>query len=227
MIAAIVPFEVAGAAQVTVQVSYGEQQSAAQIYMEAASALGIFTDNASGIGEGAILNGDGSLNSADDPALPGSAISVYATGGGVANTVDPSGAIAVGLNPLAASTTATVGGQPAQIVYAGDAPGEVAGMVQFNIQVPGGVAGTVPIVVTAGGQSSQTTATVAIAGAAAAAPAKGSSKAFAPRLQSAMNARPARRSIRRTRRNSRWHIRTQSRAGSSEYSRDRTPGRTH
>ena len=66
----------------TVQVSYGEQQSTSQIYMEAATALGIFTDNASGFGESAILNGDGSLNSADNPALPAQAVSVYATGGG-------------------------------------------------------------------------------------------------------------------------------------------------
>ena len=173
VIAAIVPFEVAGAKQVSVQVSYGEQQSASQTYMEAASAPGIFTDNASGIGEGSILNGDGSPNSPGNPALPGSAISFYATGGGVANTVDSTGTIVAGQNPLAASTTAIVGGQPATIVYAGDAPGEVAGMVQFNIQVPGGVAGTVPVVVTVGGASSQTTATVAIAGAAAA---QGSSK---------------------------------------------------
>ncbi len=176
VIAAIVPFEVAGTRQVIVQASYAGQQSTPQSYMEAATAPGIFTDNASGIGEGAIVNEDGSLNSPGNPALPGSAFSVYATGGGVASTVDPTGFLAQGQNPLAASTTATVGGQPAQILYAGDAPGEVAGMVQFNIQVPAGVAGTVPVMVTTGGVSSQTTATVAIAGAAPQSSAKGASR---------------------------------------------------
>jgi uncharacterized protein (TIGR03437 family) len=92
--------------------------------------------------------------------------------------VDPTGALVVGLNPLAAATTATVGGQPAQIVYAGDAPGEVAGMVQFDIQVPGSVAGTVPVVFTVGGASSQTTATVVIAGTSS----QGSSKHVSKRV---------------------------------------------
>jgi uncharacterized protein (TIGR03437 family) len=166
VIAAIVPFQTAGAGVVRVEVSFDGQNSAGQVYTVAPSAPGIFTDSASGIGEGAILNEDASLNSTGNPAAPGSVISVYGTGGGVTNPPDQTGAIAEGSNRLAASATATVGGQSAQVVYAGDAPGEVAGVVQFNIQVPNNVVGTVPVVITVGGNSSQATATVAITGAA-------------------------------------------------------------
>jgi uncharacterized protein (TIGR03437 family) len=61
-----------------------------------------------------------------------------------------------------AEVSATVGGQAAQVVYAGHAPGEVAGMVQVNLQIPAGVTGNVAVVLTIGGRKSQDTATVAI-----------------------------------------------------------------
>jgi uncharacterized protein (TIGR03437 family) len=163
-IAAIVPFEIAGSTRATVEVSYYGQPSAVQTYNVAPCAPGIFTADSSGSGEGAILNEDASPNTASNPARPGSVIAVYATGGGLANSTDATGGILQAANPLAASTTATIGGRPATIVYAGDAPGEVAGMVQFNIQVPPGVAGTVPVVVTAGGVSSQPTVTAVVEG---------------------------------------------------------------
>lgn len=165
-IGAIVPFELAGSDQATVQVSYNGQPSAAETYNVALTAPGIFTQNASGSGEAMVLNQDSSPNSTSNPAAPGSIIVVYATGGGVTNPVDKDGSIAQSEDPLAAiaAVSATVGGQAAQVVYAGDAPGQVAGMVQFNIQIPKGVQGSVPVIVTIAGSSSQATATVAIEG---------------------------------------------------------------
>ena len=69
-------------------------------------------------------------------------------------------------NPLAAinSVTASIGGQQASVIYAGDAPGKIAGMVEFDIQVPWSVTGSVPVVVTVGGANSQATATVVVGG---------------------------------------------------------------
>jgi len=47
-----------------------------------------------------------------------------------------------------------VGGQPAQLLYAAAAPGFIAGVLQVNIQIPAGVSGTVPLVLTVGSASS-------------------------------------------------------------------------
>ncbi len=165
-ITAIVPFEVAGSSQATVQVSYNGQTSASETVNVVPAAPGIFTENSSGSGQALVLNQDSTQNSTSNPAAPGSVIVLYATGGGATNPADTTGSVAQGTAPLAAigSTTATVGGKPAQVLYAGDAPGEVAGMVQFNLQLPKGASGTVPVVVTVDGSSSQSTAMVAIEG---------------------------------------------------------------
>jgi len=57
--------------------------------------------------------------------------------------------------------TATVGGQAATVQYAGGAPTFVAGMMQVNIQVPGGLtAGAAPLVLRVGGTASQPGVTI-------------------------------------------------------------------
>jgi uncharacterized protein (TIGR03437 family) len=38
-----------------------------------------------------------------------------------------------------------IGGRPAQVLFAGQASGEVAGVMQVNLQVPYGVTGDVPV----------------------------------------------------------------------------------
>jgi uncharacterized protein (TIGR03437 family) len=62
--------------------------------------------------------------------------------------------------------TATIGGKPATVVFAGAAPGDVTGVVQFNIQIPTGVSGSsLPLVLTITGPAtsqSQTGATIAV-----------------------------------------------------------------
>jgi uncharacterized protein (TIGR03437 family) len=59
--------------------------------------------------------------------------------------------------------TLTVGGYPAQILFAGEAPG-YAGLLQINARLPGGFAptGNVPIVLTVGAASSQPGVTIAV-----------------------------------------------------------------
>jgi uncharacterized protein (TIGR03437 family) len=56
-----------------------------------------------------------------------------------------------------------IGGQVAQFVFAGEAPGFVAGVMQLNVQIPAGLAaGTQPISVAVGGNRSQGGVTVAV-----------------------------------------------------------------
>ena len=84
----------------------------------------------------AVVNTDGSLNTSAHPAAPGTMITVYAAGFG--QTVPPSvdGQIN-GSGQLAASPVIVrIADQDAQIVYAGPAPGQVAGIAQINFILP-------------------------------------------------------------------------------------------
>jgi uncharacterized protein (TIGR03437 family) len=70
--------------------------------------------------------------------------------------------VSAGGAPVVAKVSATVDGQVAQVVYCGASAGQVAGALQISLRLPFAVHGTVPVVVTMGGQSSQATATVSI-----------------------------------------------------------------
>jgi uncharacterized protein (TIGR03437 family) len=163
-VAAVVPFEVASSTQVGVQANYNGQLSTTYNFTLASSAPGVFSMNASGSGGGAILNQDYSINSPSNPAAAGSVVMVYATGGGQTNPVNTTGLAAQAATSVTAQVTATVANQPAQILYAGNAPTEIEGVLQINVQLPAGVAGqgSVPLVLNIGGQKSQQTITVAV-----------------------------------------------------------------
>jgi uncharacterized protein (TIGR03437 family) len=87
---------------------------------------------------------------------------LYATGGGQTNPASISGMVTTEATPLAENVSVTAGGQPAHVLYAGNAGGEVAGVVQVNLQLPPGVTGVVPVILTIGAHSSQANITVAI-----------------------------------------------------------------
>jgi uncharacterized protein (TIGR03437 family) len=160
--AAIVPFALAGSSTAQMQVSYNGRLAAIQNFNVTATAPGLFSAAASGSGPGAILNSDYSLNSPANPAAAGSIVVLYGTGGGQTNPPSTDGAITAQAMPLVADASVTVGGQAAQVLYAGNAGGEVAGVTQINLQLPPGVTGTVPLVVTIGGAASSATVTVSI-----------------------------------------------------------------
>jgi uncharacterized protein (TIGR03437 family) len=113
----------------------------------ASAAPGIFT-TASGSGQAAANNQDGSINSATNAAPRGSIVSFYATGQGTSS----------------AAVTLTVGGYQAQLPYAGPAPG-FPGLMQINAQIPSGFfleAGIQPVVLSIAGATSQAGVTIAI-----------------------------------------------------------------
>jgi trimeric autotransporter adhesin len=162
-----VPYEVASNSSVSIVVIYQGVPSAAIVQPVGATSLGLFTDNATGGGQAAAVNSNYAYNTAATPALQGSYISVYATGGGQTNPASFDGEVSpsTSLLPLLAQpfVTATIGGRPAGILFAGAAPGYVTGVVQFNIQIPIGISGgALPIVVSINGVPSQTNATVAV-----------------------------------------------------------------
>jgi uncharacterized protein (TIGR03437 family) len=165
----IVPYEVAGGTSTAMQVVYaaaaGTLQTAAWVLPVAGSAPGVFTLDATGTEQAAVLNQDGSVNSATNPAARGSVISIYATGEGQTSPAGVTGSVTQSntRTPLL-PVTAEIGGIEATVQYAGSAPGEVAGLLQVNAVVPQGVSPglAAPVTVSVGGIASQAGVTIAV-----------------------------------------------------------------
>jgi uncharacterized protein (TIGR03437 family) len=126
-------------------------------------APGLFTSDASGRGQGAILNQDGSINSVSHPAPPGSIVSLFCSGCGATTPLGIDGMLATSLASLANPIAVTIGGQIANITYAGSAPGLVNGAVQINVTVPMGISGdALPIGIFAPGAPPTPLITIAV-----------------------------------------------------------------
>jgi uncharacterized protein (TIGR03437 family) len=164
-----VPYEVTGQSSTLMQVSYtattGTLQTAVWALPVAASAPGVFTVDATGTGQAAVVNQDGSVNSAANPAARGSVVSIYATGEGQTSPAGVTGSV-TGSNPQSPvlPVTVTIGGVAAAVQYAGSAPNEVAGLLQVNAVVPPGVGpgSAVPVTVSVGGVVSQGVVVIAV-----------------------------------------------------------------
>ena len=131
----------------------------------ASAAPGIFTADSSGRGQGAILNEDTSLNSLSNPARKGSIVVLFATGEGqtTPNGVDglPAGSVFPKPN---LPVTVQIGGVNAEVLYAGAAPGLVAGVMQLNVKIPETApsGNAVPLTVQVGTQQSASAVTLAV-----------------------------------------------------------------
>jgi uncharacterized protein (TIGR03437 family) len=160
----IVPYAVAGKTTSQVVAVYKGQRSAPLTVQVADSVPGLFSQNFSGTGQGAIYNQDGTVNSAANPARRGDIVVLYGTGEG--QTVPPGsdGLIATAVYPKPVlATTATIGSQSADVVYAGAVPFVVAGEFQINLRVPANITpGNQPVVVLFGQFRSQANLTVSV-----------------------------------------------------------------
>ncbi len=158
-----VPYEVAGQTSAQVQVLYnGETVMNVQVSLVAASPA-LFTVS-SGMGQAVAVNEDGSLNSDQNPALRGSIVVLYATGGGQNQPAGVTGQASqapFGIPQLPVSLT--VAGITADILWAGSAPGFV-GLLQINARIPSGFisTGDLPVVLTVGTYQSAASVTIAV-----------------------------------------------------------------
>lgn len=130
---AVVPFEVNSPyTAITLQ---GAGQTFGPGRMQVFGAVpGLFTADGSGVGQAAVLNQDGSLNSASNPAARGSTISVFMTGAGLMTPRQQDGSITP-LTPPFPMVALGVSCSLGQVTYAGAAPGLIAGAVQVNVQI--------------------------------------------------------------------------------------------
>ena len=159
--AVVVPYEIAGQAATQVVVEYQGVQSSQVSVQVAAVAPGIFTVLFNGTGQGAVLNADYRANAAGNAAARGSVVMVYMTLGGEHGQ---DGMIATGAVQHPLLVTATVGGQSAQVQYAGPSPGSIWGLTQVNLLVPASVTpgNSVPLAITVGGVQSPPNVTLAV-----------------------------------------------------------------
>ena len=163
-VSAIVPFGTQTNAPAQVVVEYNGEQSPAELLSTADTSPALFTVNASGKGQGAILNQSGTLNGPDNPAAKGSVVVLYATGAGITSPLSVDGEITAGVFPKPVQPVIVlIGGQQAVLNYAGAAPGLVAGVLQVNAVIPAGVgSGDQSVVLQVGSVTSPTGVTVAV-----------------------------------------------------------------
>ncbi len=149
------PYEIDGQASTSMTVNIDGTSTAPQSLAVAAAAPGVFI----------VLNQDYSANTPAHPAAAGSVLVVYATGEGQTKPAGVDGKLANGPastwpKPLLA-VSATIGGKAAGVMYAGAAPGYIAGLMQVNLKLPAGlVSGAWPLLLHVGNFS--TTVTVSI-----------------------------------------------------------------
>ena len=126
-IGAVAPYGIAQQAVTQVRVEAGGMSSSTLALAVRPAAPGVYI----------VLNQDFTVNSAANPVLPGGAVVLYATGEGQTNPAGQDGRIAgshwgdMWPRPMLA-VTVQVGGLPAQVLYAGAAPGFIAGAMQVN-----------------------------------------------------------------------------------------------
>ena len=165
-VAAIVPYEVTGDASALATVTYQGQTSASATMAVVASAPGLFTLGSTGQGQAAVVNQNGTINTASTPAPVGSIVSLYATGEGQTSPSGTDGKPASDSPPKPIlPVSVTIGGLTVDnLQYVGGAPGEVAGLLQINVQVPSGVTpgSAAPVVIQVGGATSQAGVTIAV-----------------------------------------------------------------
>jgi trimeric autotransporter adhesin len=161
---AVVPFGVTGTTTEVQITSQGQPTVSTTVPVQPASPA-LFSLQSNGGGSGAILNQDGSINSRSNPAARGSVVVLYGTGGGLTTPTSVDGLLTSKPYPAPILPFSVfIDTQPAKVLYAGAAPGIVAGALQINVVVPSNasVAPFDQVDVTIGGYQSPTTVSVAV-----------------------------------------------------------------
>jgi uncharacterized protein (TIGR03437 family) len=162
---AVVPQSVASASSVDVVVTHGGHVSATWTEPVSTTDPALFTMDASGQGQAAALNSDGSLNGAKNPAARGTFVTLFGSGFGEWNQLVPDGAVIGSSLPTTKTpVSVTIGGSNSTVLYAGGAPGLVNGVVAVVAVIPDNVApgDAVGVVVTVGDKSSPAGVTIAV-----------------------------------------------------------------
>ena len=131
----VVPWSLNPSVPAELTVRNQSKQIAQATVPTAAASPALFTQNGTGIGPGAILNENYSLNSPANPAPAGSVVMIYGTGFGPLIPPATDGQPGI-LSTTALPVSAKIAGIPADVLYAGAAPGLPSGLVQINVRIP-------------------------------------------------------------------------------------------
>lgn len=166
----VVPFEISGRFSTRMRVVNQDVRSN-EIELAVKDAIpALFTANATGSGAGAILNQNGSVNAPNNPEARGSVVVMYATGFGLLSPAPGTGQVVQATSNLPVplgQVRVRIGGVDAPVLYAGAAPGFVAGAIQLNVRVPNfgsdvPLPANLPVQLQVGDQTSQATVTVSV-----------------------------------------------------------------
>jgi uncharacterized protein (TIGR03437 family) len=137
-IEAVVPYAlIENGFQTNVQVAYSGSTTGVFPISVLPASPAVFASDGSGKGQAAVLNEDGTLNSSMNPALKGSVVAIFCTGLGAVRGPAGDGYLNAGGLPTPASQIMVdFGGYPAEVVFAGGAPGQVFGVFQINARLP-------------------------------------------------------------------------------------------
>jgi uncharacterized protein (TIGR03437 family) len=165
-----IPLLFVSAGQINAQVPYETAPGTASLVVQASGASGAPVEiQVAAVGPGVLMPegvnhvlavnlADGSLNQTASPALPGQYVTAYLTGQGQVSNPVATGAPAPA-SPFSVPVGAVqvkIGGQPADVQFAGLAPYYV-GLLQLNVLIPDVAAGERPFEVSIGGVAANAT----------------------------------------------------------------------
>jgi len=129
----IVPIEIEGLDTVAVQIITPQGSVEGPVLLVSDSQPAVFKDSQ---GFALALNQDQTANTASNPAAPGSIVSIWATGDpDIPNRPDGTILPNYGGYELTLPPSVLAGGGSLEVVYAGDAPGGVLGLMQINFRL--------------------------------------------------------------------------------------------
>ncbi len=157
------PYSIGGRMQTAIEVRRKSQAVGSATADVVRSAPGIFTVDGSGSGAAIAQNHDGMLNTALNPAVRGLFVSFFATGEGLVNPTGVDGRQAAPpLSQPVLAVSVTIGGRPAEVLFAGSAPGMV-GVLQVNARISNDLpSGALPLVLVVGTAASQAGVTIQV-----------------------------------------------------------------
>lgn len=152
---AIVPYGIADAAAVDVQVEYRGSLSNTVRLPVRTTRLGVFSMDGSGQGAAAAFNQDGTVNSTSNPAQAGSVVTFYATGAALQGQASERDVVSLPSSPIQAGIQVFLSGPSpeeelasddhpgwatlgmyATPLYAGGVTGSVGGLIQVQVRLP-------------------------------------------------------------------------------------------